>query len=110
DFATRWSSIKHGFSQGLPCAAGLRPSQEARREKGIWQRRYWEHQIRDEEDFARHVDYIHYNPVKHGHVRRVRDWPFSSFHRWVQRGDLPKEWGLVEVGASDKFGEQDPAS
>jgi putative transposase len=64
----------------------------------------WEHQIRDEEDLARHVDYIHFNPVKHGLVAQVKDWPHSSFHKWVERGDLPAEWGLVKQ-AGGNFGE-----
>jgi putative transposase len=73
--------------------------------KGIWQRRYWEHAIRDENDLSRHVDYIHFNPVKHGHVRRVSDWPHSSFHRFVERGWLVADWGgdLKEITGS--FGE-----
>jgi len=58
----------------------------AKGERGIWQRRYWEQTIRDENDFARHIDYIHINPVKHGLVARVRDWPYSSFHRMVKLG------------------------
>ncbi|HSH91977.1 MAG TPA: transposase [Ramlibacter sp.] len=74
------------------------------RDKGIWQRRYWEHQIRDEEDLERHVDYIHFNPVKHGLVAQVKDWPHSSFHKWVERGDLPAAWGLVKQAAGH-FGE-----
>ncbi len=92
DFATRWSLIKGGFSRGLPPA--MRSSSKLlKREKGIWQRRYWEHVIRDEADFARHVEYIHFNPVKHGLVSRVSDWPHSSFHRFVERGVLPGDWG-----------------
>jgi putative transposase len=63
-----------------------------KRERGIWQRRYWEHTLRDEDDFAQHVDYIHFNPVKHGHVERVRAWPFSSFHRMVRLGLYPATW------------------
>ena len=105
DFSQRWSQIKRGFSEGL-ATPQLTASQAARRERGIWQRRFWEHQVRDEEDFARHVDYIHFNPVKHGHARQVRDWPFSSFHRWVARGDLAKEWGLVEAETGGLFGER----
>ena len=92
DFATRWNLIKSGFSRGLP-AALRSPSKIAKREKGIWQRRYWEHIIRDDADLVRHVDYIHFNPVKHGLVPRVCDWPHSSFHRYVKRGDFPKDWG-----------------
>jgi REP-associated tyrosine transposase len=65
----------------------------------LWQPRYWEHTIRDDNDFARHVDYIHFNPVKHGIVKRARDWPFSSFHLYVRRGTLPEDWaGEIEEG------------
>jgi putative transposase len=92
DFATRWNLIKSGFSRGLP-AVSRSPSKIAKREKGIWQRRYWEHAIRDEADLARHIDYIHFNPVKHGLVPRVCDWSHSSFHQYVKRGDLPEDWG-----------------
>ena len=65
----------------------------ARRERGIWQRRYWEHLIRDENDLRRHVEYIHFNPVKHGHVARALGWPHSSVRRWVERGEYPADWG-----------------
>jgi putative transposase len=64
----------------------------------IWQRRFWEHAIRDEEDFARHADYIHFNPVKHGYVTRPLDWPYSSFRRFVKQGIYPEDWA-----ASDSF-------
>jgi putative transposase len=74
-------------------------------ERGIWQRRFWEHAIRDEVDFARHVDYIHFNPVKHGYVLRVRDWPYSSFHRFVRQGLCPVDRGsavdVQPVGGDD---------
>jgi putative transposase len=92
DFAVRWNLIKSGFSRGLP-AASRSSSKTAKREKGIWQRRYWEHAIRDDTDLARHVDYIHFNPVKHGLVSRVSDWPHSSFQQHVKRGSLPADWG-----------------
>ena len=76
------------------------------REKGIWQRRYWEHQIKDEQDLQRHIDYIHYNPVKHGLVAQVKDWPYSTFHRYVQRNIYPEHWGNgVNVNESGVFGE-----
>ena len=104
DFATRWNLIKGGFSRNFD--ARLRSqSKTLRREKGIWQRRYWEHAIRDDADLERHVDYIHFNPVKHGHVTRVADWPHSSFHRFVERGLLTADWGgdLKEIEGS--FGE-----
>jgi putative transposase len=103
DFALRWRLIKSGFSRGFEsCASSA--SQHAKREKGIWQRRYWEHQIRDEDDLARHVEYVHFNPVRHGHVRQVAHWPHSSFHRWVSRGELPAEWGLASAPGG-QFGE-----
>jgi len=104
DFATRWSLIKAGFSRGLPPARHS-PSKLAKREKGLWQRRYWEHSIRDCVDLAKHVDYIHFNPVKHGLVTRVRDWPHSSFHQYVQRGALPLDWGGDVRAPSGSFGE-----
>ena len=65
-----------------------------RRERGIWQRRYYEHLVRDSDDLSRHIDYIHWNPVKHGWVHRASEWPYSSFHRYVEQGRLPKDWGL----------------
>ena len=105
DFATRWNVIKGGFSRGLPAAPLRSPSKVTRREKGIWQRRFWEHAIRNEADMARHVDYIHFNPVKHGLVSRVRDWPHSSFHRYVETGTLPIEWGGDVREIAGSFGE-----
>jgi putative transposase len=107
DFPKRWSLIKAGFSRGLDANPGRAVSQVEHGDKGIWQRRFWEHVVRDEKDFANHVQYIHFNPVKHGHAREVRDWPFSSFHRWVKKGMLPKEWGLARTAGTDgKFGER----
>ena len=97
DFSSRWSKIKSGFSRVLPVTART-ASKLAKREKGIWQRRFWEHQIRDESDLQRHVDYIHFNPVKHGLVQRVADWPYSSFHRYVRAGQLERDW----AGCSDR--------
>ena len=73
-------------------------------ERGIWQRRVWEHTIRDQTDFQRHLDYLHYNPVKHGHVRCVADWPHSTFHRLVREGVYPQDWGgegTVDVDAGE---------
>jgi len=75
---------------------------------GAWQRRFWEHQIRDEQDFIKHVEYIHWNPVKHGYVARVRDWPYSSFHRYVRQGLYPLDWADSEKAddaAEDDYGE-----
>jgi putative transposase len=77
-------------------------------EKALWQRRYWEHTIRDEADLQAHIDYIHFNPVKHGHVERVRDWPHSTFHRYLASGHLNIDWGDTppeEPASTAKFGE-----
>jgi REP-associated tyrosine transposase len=94
DFPPRWSLIKSGFSRGLAIIDALRtPSKIVKRERGLWQRRYWEHVIRDEADLERHVDYIHFNPAKHGLFSRVGDWPHSSFKQYVARGDLLPDWG-----------------
>jgi putative transposase len=104
DFSTRWSLIKSGFSRRLD-AQKRSASKISKREKGIWQRRYWEHAIRDDADLERHVDYIHFNPVKHGHVTRVADWPYSSFHRYVERGLLAADWGGDIRDIPGSFGE-----
>ncbi|MEO5670343.1 MAG: transposase [Ramlibacter sp.] len=104
DFPLRWQLIKRRFSRKMTPATERCASQLSKRDKGIWQRRYWEHQIRDEEDLVRHVDYIHFNPVKHGLVAQVKDWQYSSFHKWVKRGDLPAAWGRVKQ-AGGIFGE-----
>jgi putative transposase len=93
DFSTRWSLIKSAFSRGFDPTQSRSSSKVAKREKGIWQRRYWEHAIRDDADLERHVDYIHFNPVKHGYATRVSDWPHSSFHRYVEGGLLAADWG-----------------
>jgi putative transposase len=106
DFATRWRLIKSTFSRSLATGETISKSRAAKGERGIWQRRYWEHTIRDEDDFARHVDYVHINPVKHGLVMRVRDWPYSSFHRLVERGVYPEDWGGDVADRSGDFGER----
>ena len=89
DFPARWHDIK---ARRIPRDESLSARRLAKGERGIWQRRYWEHLIRDERDFERHVDYIHYNPVKHGHAPRAADWPHSSFRRYVRRGVYPPDW------------------
>ena len=117
DFSMRWSKIKryvtqhvsrygngaHGAPNGSDCV-GCTPctvdgatddhvTRKRRREGHIWQRRFWEHQVRDQSDMVRCLDYLHWNPVKHGHVRAVVDWPYSSFHRYVRQGHYPEGWG-----------------
>ena len=104
DVPSRWASIKAGVSRRLPRTETLSRSRAARRERGIWQRRFWEHVIEDDEDFRTHLDYIHYNPVKHGHARCAGDWPFSSFHRYVRSGVYPVDWADTAV-AKQSFGE-----
>lgn len=105
DYAVRWTLIKAGFSRRLPRDERRNPSRIAKGERGIWQRRYWEHLIRDEGDFARHADYIHSNPVKHGYVQRVAEWPYSTFHRFMARGVYPAHWGRGSVDEEKGFGE-----
>ena len=101
DFSTRWMKIKRAVS--LVCGEDYRRADWVtapklkHRESTIWQRRFWEHQILDENDFARHVDYIHFNPVKHGHVRQVKDWPYSTFHRFARNAVYAHDW----AGATD---------
>ncbi len=92
DFSGRWNAIKINFSRKIPAGEYRSVSRAVKRERGIWQRRFWEHAIRDECDYAAHMDYIHFNPVKHGLVHYAADWPFSSFHRAVAQGLYPSEW------------------
>ena len=93
NFALRWALIKGGFSRSLPRNEVISVSRQGKRERGIWQRRYWEHQIRDEIDLERHIDYIHYNPVKHGWVKQPTDWPHSTLHAYIERGIVAADWG-----------------
>lgn len=105
DFSGRWRRIKGHFSSALIDAS----TDLKRRPNGslaLWQRRFWEHTIRDEGDYARHVDYIHYNPVKHGFVPRVCDWSYSSFHRYVRDGILPEDWAGDMSEGGGNFGER----
>ena len=104
DYSMRWSLIKAGFSRCLPIAEPIRLSRTRKRERGIWQRRYWEHRIRDDDDLRRHIDYIHYNPVKHNYVSRPAVWRYSSLHRYVRLGALPESWGVSASGGA--FGER----
>ena len=103
DYSTRWAAIKAGFTSAWTKQGGaeqsVTSSQHRKRERGVWQPRFMEHTIRDEDDFAQHVDYIHWNPVKHGYVKRPIDWRWSSIHRFVREGKLPQDWGCLP-GAS----------
>lgn len=98
DYATRWMRIKQGFCERVPQSERIPESRRRRNERGIWQRRYWEHLIRGERDLRNHIDYIHFNPVKHRYVSRVGDWPHSSFHRFVREGVLPADWSGESTG------------
>jgi len=104
DFSTRWRLIKIEFSKSIPMTERLSKVRRARGERGVWQRRFWEHLIRDEDDYRRHVEYCYINPVMHDLVGRVRDWPFSSFHRDVVAGIFPRDW-VGEPGTVGEFGE-----
>src|SRR3990172_4986115 len=105
DYATRWSLLKAGFSRCVEKGERIYTSRKSKRERGIWQRRYWEHQIRDETDLMRHVDYIHFNPVKHGWVTRPVDWPHSTLHGYIEQGVMTPDWGgQINDGAVGMLG------
>ena len=108
NFATRWRLIKSTFSRKLVRNELVSASRASKGERGIWQRRFWEHLIRDDGDYRRHVEYCYINPVKHGLVKRVRDWPFSSFHRDVASGLFPEDWA-GDFGSDGEFGESEAA-
>jgi putative transposase len=106
DFSGRWRRIKGHFSSAL-IDDSIELTRGPNGDLALWQRRFWEHTIRDEGDFERHVDYIHFNPVKHALVQRVRDWPYSSFHRYVREGILPDDWAGDAGEGGQGFGERD---
>ena len=105
DYPDRWRRIKAAFSRRLPDCNPRSASKISKGERGIWQRRYWEHTLRDAEDWRRHLDYIHYNPVKHGYVAQVVDWPYSTFHRYAEAGVYPKDWAGSGEASEGRFGE-----
>jgi putative transposase len=98
NFSIRWMVIKRKFSAGLDTGV-VNSSKQAKREKGIWQRRFWEHCIRDADDWQQHMNYIHYNPVKHGYCSMPADWRYSSFDRLVKQGLYTADWGASEPPA-----------
>jgi putative transposase len=106
DFSGRWRRIKGHFSLALLGGSAIPIERRTNGDLALWQGRFWEHTIRNDDDFARHVDYIHFNPVKHGLTPRVCDWPYSSFHRYVRQGLLPEDWGgdIRDIGGD--FGER----
>ncbi|WP_146691175.1 REP-associated tyrosine transposase [Bradyrhizobium canariense] len=105
DFSGRWRRIKGYFSNAL-IAAKIELKRGPNGDLALWQKRFWEHTVRDEDDFVRHVDCIHFNPVKHGLVSRAQDWPHSSFHRYVREGQLPDDWAGDVSEAGGNFGER----
>ncbi|MHC2250623.1 putative transposase [Bradyrhizobium embrapense] len=105
DFSDRWRQIKSYFTRGL-VAAGAPLSANHRGEYALWQRRFWEHTVRNERDFERCVDYIHYNPAKHRLASSPADWPHSSLHRYIRQGVLPSDWGGNGATDNDDFGER----
>ncbi|MBI4643298.1 MAG: transposase [Deltaproteobacteria bacterium] len=111
NFAARWAMIKQYTSKScrhlFDNNEKVGDSRRTRKEMNLWQRRFWEHLIRDDDDYEKHFDYIHWNPAKHGYVTRVIDWPYSTFHRYVAKEIYPPDWGgcNTEVFKDLKFGE-----
>lgn len=105
DFSRRWGMIKRLVSircgEAYGCDGLLTASKRKHRESTIWQRRYWEHEIRDKTDFARHLDYIHYNPTRHGLCERPGQWPYSTLHRYIKEGRYPEDWAVEPACAGD---------
>jgi putative transposase len=93
NYSTRWGLIKSTFSRQLPAGEKINKSRQTNGERGIWQRRFWEHLIRDEQDYENHVNYIHYNPVKHQLVEHATEWPYSTIHDYIAKGLLSSNWG-----------------
>ncbi len=96
DYSIRWMLIKAGFSRQIPKTEKINKSRAMKGERGIWQRRYWEHLIRDERDYEIHVNYIHNNPVKHGYANCAVNWPYSSIHQFISKGEIEPNWGREE--------------
>ena len=109
DFSLRWALIKKGFTKGAKDWLELPSpnfSRKKHREATVWQRRFWEHMIRDDRDFSAHCDYIHYNPVKHGLVKAPKAWPHSTFHRFVKKGLYSSDWGATPVAIEPAVGRE----
>lgn len=104
DFPVRLRLIKLLFAKGLARTERLSAARRKRNERGVWQRRFWEHLIRDDRDYAMHIDYCHWNPMKHRYVTRVKDWPYSTFHHYVRQGLLLEDWA-GGMDADGDFGE-----
>lgn len=100
DYSKRWAWIKKEFTKAWLAMGGTEQPQSLGRlhdgRRGVWQPKFWEHTLEDEDDFERHFDYVHYNPVKHGLVQYPYQWPWSTFHRWVKAGVYSRDWGCCE--------------
>ncbi|OQK16487.1 transposase [Methyloprofundus sedimenti] len=108
DYSTRWRLIKTGFSKNCDKTNINQPNQARIRKKqqAIWQHRFWEHMIRNEQDYHEHIDYIHYNPVKHGYTNKAVDWPYSSLHQYIKDGIIPKNWGVSGIEIPNEIGKE----
>ena len=109
EYSKRWGWIKKEFTKNWLALGGREQIQtdgrKRDRRRGVWQPKFWEHTLETDEDFERHFDYVHYNPVKHGLVRCPRDWPWSSFHHWVSAGVYPDHWACWDDGGPLDFGD-----
>ncbi len=101
DYSTRWRAIKKAFTKAIPMTEYRSKARIKRNERGIWQRRFWEHTIWNDEDYAAHMGYIHFNPVKHGWVKTVKEWPFSTFHDLVKKDIYPIDWAASKNESFD---------
>ncbi len=97
DYSGRWRNLKTIFSKSISKTEYQSKIRIDRNERGIWQRRFWEHTIRDEVDYQNHMDYLHFNPVKHGLIKSVQEWEYSTFHHLVKKGIYPENWGGINI-------------
>ena len=105
DYSTRWQLIKTAFTKQFPNKFIVQnTNRKKKKQQDIWQQRGWEHYLRDEQDFQNHINYIHYNPVKHNYVIRPSDWQYSSIHRYIRQNILDKHWGVNGMGFDDNIG------
>jgi len=105
NYSQRLNFIKGLFSRQITSVECISSSRRKKHERGIWQRRFWEHVIRDEADYEKHLNYIHYNPVKHGYVSNPIEWQYSSIHKYIRLGILPENWACDSDNGSELFGE-----
>ena len=106
NYSLRLRLIKGSFSYQSACSEHLTLARKNKNERGIWQRRFWEHLIRDEKDYEHHFNYIHYNPVKHCYVKKASDWPYSSIHHYIKTGILSENWAYDAHFNEENFGEK----